>query len=142
MATRDAIAATSNAERTTPLSSATKIKSARQNRVHRLRRHVTLWYKVTVLELLRRPTGFVPLLISLGFLAAFLVGLMQGTLVRRPDEDAEAHLFQILMLVQFLIITFFAITWLPRRPGAAFQVLALQIVAAGAVLAIVYARHL
>ena len=93
-------------------------------------------------ELLKRPTGFFPILISAGFLALLLTGLAQGTLIRRPDEDAGAHLFQILMPVQFLLIVFFAITWLPRRTKAALEVLALQCGAALSVLAIVYLKHL
>lgn len=93
-------------------------------------------------ELLRRPAGFIPLLISAAFLAMLLTGLAQGTLVRRPDEDTGAHVFQILMPAQFLIILFFAISWLPRRTKAALEVLALQFGAALAVLAIVYFKNL
>lgn len=93
-------------------------------------------------ELLKRPTGFVPILISSGFLAMLLTGLAQGTLVRQPDEDVGAHLFQILMPVQFLIILFFAISSVPKRTKAALEVLALQCGAALAVLSIVYLKHL
>lgn len=95
-----------------------------------------------MVELLKRPSAFVPLLVSSGFLAAFIIGLVQGTLVRQPDEDVGAHLFQILMPSQFLIITFFAITWLPKKPRSASYVLALQCGAALAVLAVVFFRHL
>jgi hypothetical protein len=95
-----------------------------------------------MLVLLKRPSAFIPIAISGGFLAAFAIGLVQGTLVRRPDEDTGAHLFQILMPVQFLIIAFFAISWLPRMPKPTLQVLALQVSAALAVLAIVFVRHL
>jgi hypothetical protein len=91
---------------------------------------------------LKRPSAFLPLAISGAFLIAFLVGLAEGRLVPQPDEDAGAHLFQILMPVQFLIIVFFAISWLPQKPKPTLQVLALQLCAALAVLAIVYIRHL
>ena len=93
-------------------------------------------------DLLRRPGGFVPLLISAGFLVALLVGLAQGTLVRQPDEDAAAHLFQILMPLQIVIILVFAVQWVPKRPGPATAVLCLQGAALVAVLAIVFFRHL
>lgn len=93
-------------------------------------------------DLLKRPIGFVPILISAGFLAVLLTGLTQGTLVRRPDEDTGAHLFQMLMPLQFLIMIIFAVSWLPRRTKAALEVLALQCGGAVAVLAIVYLRHL
>jgi hypothetical protein len=95
-----------------------------------------------VLALLRRPSAFVPLAISGAFLIAFLIGIAEGRLVRQPDEDTGAHLFQILMPTQLLIIAFFAISWLPKKPKATLQVLALQVSAALAVLAIVYFRHL
>jgi hypothetical protein len=95
-----------------------------------------------MLDLLKRPSAFVPLVISAGFLIPMLYGIAQGTLVRRPDEDAGAHLFQILMPVQLAIIGFFAISWLPRRAKDALPVLVLQCAAAGAVVAIVFFRHL
>jgi hypothetical protein len=93
-------------------------------------------------QLLRRPSGFVPLAISAGFLTAFGIGIIQGTLVRQPDEGIGAHLFQILMPAQLFVIAFFAASWLPKRPLAALKVLALQGSAALGVLAIVFFRHL
>lgn len=95
-----------------------------------------------MIALLRRPSAFLPLFISAGFLAMFAVGLAQGTLVRSPDEDVGAHLFQILMPAQLFIIAFFAFRWVPLRPKSALAVLALQLAAAVTVLAIVYFRHL
>jgi hypothetical protein len=95
-----------------------------------------------MLDLLKRPIAFMPLLISAGFLIAFLIGLAQGTLVRQPDEGTEAHLFQILMPLQALIIAAFAISWLPKLPKAAAQVLCLQSSGLIAVLVVVYFRHL
>jgi hypothetical protein len=54
------------------------------------------------------------------------------------NEGTEAHLFQLLMPVPLLVIAYFAYTWLPRTPRLALGVLALQIAAAGAVIALVY----
>jgi uncharacterized membrane protein YoaK (UPF0700 family) len=95
-----------------------------------------------VRDLLRRPTGVLPLVISGGFLAILLSGLAQGTLVRQPDEGTAAHLFQILMPLQVIVIGVFAASWLPRNPRSAIGVLALQTAAFLAVLAIVHARNL
>jgi len=95
-----------------------------------------------MLGLLKRPSAYIPLVISAGFLAAFAIGSVHGTLVRQPDEDTGAHLFQMLMPTQALISAFFAISWLPRCRRAAVQVLAAQCSAAIAVLAVVYFRHL
>jgi glucan phosphoethanolaminetransferase (alkaline phosphatase superfamily) len=95
-----------------------------------------------MLDLLRRPSAFAPLLISLGFLATLLTKFFQGTLVRQPDEGTAAHLFQILMPLQILIVAFFAACWLPRRTKPALAILSLQVAAAVAVVAIVYFEHL
>jgi hypothetical protein len=95
-----------------------------------------------MLSLLKRPSAFLPLAISGAFLIAFVIGIAEGRLVRQPDEGTGAHLFQILMPAQLLIIAFFAISWIPKKPKSALQVLVLQGCAALAVLAIVYFRHL
>jgi len=92
--------------------------------------------------LLKRPTGFLPILISSALLVPLTVGLLRGTLARQPDEGAVAHLFQILMPLQIIIIGAFAVSWVPKRPLAAAQVLCLQIMASLCVFSIVYFRHL
>lgn len=93
-------------------------------------------------KLLKRPEGFLPLLISAGFLAALLTSLAQGTLARESDEGTAAHLFQILMPLQLAVIAYFAMRWRRANAKAALPVLALQCGAAIAVLAIVYSKHL
>ena len=95
-----------------------------------------------MIHLLKRPSAFLPLVISAGFLAVFAIGTVQGAFVRQPDEGTGAHLFQILMPLQFLIIVFFAVSWLPKNTKPALQVLAVQCIMAVAVLAVVYFRHL
>lgn len=102
----------------------------------------TLQYKVhTMLALLRKPSGFIPVAISAMLLALILDRVARAGTLYQPDEGAGAHLFQILMPLQFLIMLFFAIRWLPQRRLAAFEVLALQIGAALTVFALVYAFH-
>jgi hypothetical protein len=95
-----------------------------------------------MLDLMKRPTAFIPLLISGGFITALLIGFAQGTLVRQPDEGAGAHLFQILMPLQVLIMGVFALSWFQKYPKPTVQVLCLQVSALLAVLAVVYFRHL
>jgi hypothetical protein len=70
----------------------------------------------------------VALAVVLGHIAMFGV-------VRDADEGTAAHLGQILMAGQLPIVAFFAIRWLPRRPGQALPVLALQAAAGLAALA-------
>jgi len=88
--------------------------------------------------LLKRPSAFLPVAMSLValtvVLSTLIVGLAHngGVIVRDPDEGATAHLFQLLMTVQMPIALFFAVKWLRRAPVPSLGVLALQ---AGAWLA-------
>lgn len=95
-----------------------------------------------MLALLKHPSAFLPPAISLFVLMLVLIRIARFSIGREADEGAEAHLFQILMPVQALIIAFFAMTWLPRSPRAALQVLTLQGGAAFVVLALVFFLHL
>jgi hypothetical protein len=61
---------------------------------------------------------------------------------RQADEGAAAHLWQLLMAGQIPVIVFFAIKWLPRTPGPAVLVLALQAVAGLAAIAPVFLLNL
>ena len=87
---------------------------------------------------IRKPSAFIPLgmsLAALGLLGgAYIFGLAtgQGGLVRQPDENAMAHLWQLLMAGQMPVLAYFAVKWLPRAPKQTLSVLVLQ---AGAVLA-------
>jgi hypothetical protein len=82
--------------------------------------------------LIKQPSAFLPLAMSLVALAIVLVHLARFGAAREADEGTSAHLFQLLMAAQVPIVAFFAIKWLPQAPGPALQILALQ---AGAVLA-------
>jgi hypothetical protein len=81
--------------------------------------------------MIRQPSAFVPVAMSLSALATVLLHLVRFGPAPQSDEGAAAHLWQLLMVAQLPIITFFAIKWLPRAPKEALPVLALQI---GAVL--------
>jgi hypothetical protein len=87
---------------------------------------------------IKQPSAFLPIAMSLVVLATLLVSLATSGLVRESDEGAVAHIFQLLMAAQAPIVVYFAITWLPRAPRQALSVLALQAVAALAALAPVF----
>ncbi len=89
-------------------------------------------------NLIKKPSAWLPLILSLVVALLLLVTFVRGRLVPQPDEGAEAHLFQILMAVQVPIIAIFAIQWLPRAPRQAIAVLVLQAAAALAVCAPVF----
>lgn len=92
--------------------------------------------------LVRKPSAFVPLAMSVAALGVIGVAAMLGRLVPQPDEGAEAHLWQLLMAGQLPVLAFFAVKWLPRAPRQAVCVLALQAAAVLAALAPVYFLHL
>jgi hypothetical protein len=90
------------------------------------------------LALLKRPSAFLPLAMSIAALATVLGYLAVNGVVREPDEGTAAHIWQLLMAGQFPIVAFFAIKWLPQAPRQALPILALQAVAGLAALAPVY----
>ena len=81
--------------------------------------------------IIKRPSAFLPLAMSLTALTLVLVHIAMFGAGREADEGTTAHLWQILMAGQMPILAFFAIKWLPRAPRQTLFVLALQ---AGAAL--------
>ena len=80
-------------------------------------------------SLLKQPSAWIPLALSLAALALLLGYLAMFGIVHHEDEGAPAHFFQILMAVQLPIIAYFAIKWLPKRTIQSILILALQAVA-------------
>ena len=87
---------------------------------------------------LRRPSALIPLAMSIAALALVLGYIAMFGTARQADEGTAAHLRQLLMAGQIPIIAFFAIKWLPRTPGPALLVLALQAIAGLAAAAPVF----
>ena len=81
---------------------------------------------------IKHPSAWLPLAMSLGALALVLGHAAMFGIVHEADEGTPAHIFQLLMIGQVPLVAYFALKWLPRVPGQALLVLALQ---AGAVLA-------
>ena len=87
---------------------------------------------------LRHWSGWLPIAIPVFLLALGLRYVAVHGLVSQADEGTEAHLFQLLMPVQLLVMAYFAFTWLPRASRGALPVLVLQVLAAAAVFVAVY----
>ncbi len=75
---------------------------------------------------------------SLAALAVVVGHIAVFGVAREADEGAAAHIWQLLMAGQIPVLAFFAFKWLPRDPGPALRVLALQLGAALASCAPVY----
>ncbi len=75
---------------------------------------------------MRRPTGYLPMVMSFGALAMIVWYVAAHGVVHQSDEGAQAHLWQLLVAGQVPIIASFALRWLPRATGPALIVLALQ----------------
>ena len=77
-------------------------------------------------EVLCCPTALLPIGLSLGALLIVLLHIAFFGAASAPDEDAAAHVWQILMFAQIPALTLFVARWfrIARRP--ALRVLALH----------------
>jgi len=94
------------------------------------------------LTLMRHPSAFLPVAMSLAALIVVVASVAVFGVVREPDEGTAAHVFQLLIGGQLPIVAYFAVRWLPRSPRRALPVLALQAGAGLAALAPVFLLHL
>ena len=88
--------------------------------------------------MIRKPSAFLPPVMSCTALATVLIHIALYGIVREGDEGTAAHIFQLLITAQVPIVAFFSFKWLPRFPRPALETLALQIVALTAAFAPVY----
>jgi len=93
---------------------------------------------MTISILLRKPSAFLPVAMSLAALSIIFIHIILHGTARQADEGAAAHIWQLLMALQIPIIAFFGIRWLPQFPKYTLLILVLQLVAALAALAPVY----
>ena len=87
---------------------------------------------------LKRPSAFLPIVMSLAALATIGVHLAVAGPAPQADEGTAAHLWQLLMAAQLPFVGFFLIRWVPIEPRSALPVLAVQISAVLAALAPVW----
>lgn len=94
--------------------------------------------ELSVVETFKRPSAFLPIVMSLSGIAAIIVHLARFGPAPQVDEGAAAHIWQLLMAAQLPIVAFFLIRCMARAPRAALLVLAAQVGAALAALLPVY----
>ena len=83
----------------------------------------------TVRDLFLRPSGFVPVAMSLGALAAIAGHILTSGIAPQTDEGTAAHLWQLLMAGQLPVVAWFAIRWVPERGRRAVAVSAIHVAA-------------
>ena len=81
--------------------------------------------KLINLSLIKQPSAWLPLAMSLAALTLVLGHAAVFGIVHETDEGTAAHVWQILMAGQLPIVAYFILRWLPRRPRESLQVLAL-----------------
>lgn len=77
------------------------------------------------LSILKKPSAFLPLLMSLAGLTLVLVHAALYGVVREADEGAAAHTWQLLMAAQIPFVIYLIVRWLPERPRAVLPALGL-----------------
>lgn len=93
-------------------------------------------------KLLKKPSAFIPVTMSLMALAVVLVTITMFGVPHDKDEGTAAHLWQLLMAGQLPLLAFFVMKWLPRAPRETLYVMALQVGAVLAAMAPVFLLHL
>jgi len=93
-------------------------------------------------SILKKPSAWIPIVIPLIFFAYLVIYITIFGIVREEDEGTGAHLFQLWLVLEPLMIGFFAVKWLPRAPKQALLILALQIVAALLPISVVFSLKL
>ncbi len=96
---------------------------------------------MTPYTILKHPSAFLPVVMSIGALAIVLGFLALHGPAPQADEGTAAHIWQLLMAAQVPIILFFAVRWVPDFPRQAVPILVLQALAALGAMAPVYLLH-
>jgi|SRR6187455_3034522 len=82
---------------------------------------------MSTLEMLRRPSAYLPLFLSLAALSVVLAYLVVNGSAPQVDEGVAARLWQLFMAAQVPIIVYFVVRWLPQSPRQGAVALALQL---------------
>ena len=90
-------------------------------------------------QLLKKPSAWIPIVIPLIFFAYLVTYITVFGIVREEDEGTGAHLFQLWLVLEPLMVGFFAVKWLPRARKEALTILAFQMVAALMSITLVFA---
>lgn len=94
-------------------------------------------YPGRMMSLVRKPSAFIPFAMSFCAIAMIAGALALGLAKSEADESALAHIFRLLLIGQLPILLFFAGKWLALDWKPALGILALQLTAICAAVALV-----
>jgi hypothetical protein len=77
------------------------------------------YYMEVVSQMIKRPLAWIPVAMSLAILAMVLTTIGISGAVRQEDEGTKAHIFQIWLVLEVVLVTVFVVEWVPRRPKQA-----------------------
>ena len=82
-----------------------------------------------MIKILKLPSAWVPIVLSITMLLIMVIIFSMSPIppVRQADEGVGAHLFQIWLVLEIILIPFFALSWLPQKPKDALVILVIQI---------------
>jgi hypothetical protein len=89
-------------------------------------------------SIIKKPSAWVPIAIPLIFFAYLVICITFFGIVREKDEGTGAHLFQLWLVLEPLMLGFFAVKWFQRAPKQALLILTVQIVAALLPISVVF----
>jgi hypothetical protein len=91
------------------------------------------------LRLFTHPSAWIPIVMGMaGAASVFAYVALGGTGQPDGDEGLPARIFQLSMVAWVLLVGWFAARWLPRAPGQAILVLAVQAASAASALGVLY----
>lgn len=83
-------------------------------------------YPGAIAVLARKPSAIAPIIMSLAALAVVLIAIAIGAAKPEPDENAGAHIWQLLMVGQLPLLAWFVLRWLRNDLKAGLLILGLQ----------------
>lgn len=92
----------------------------------------------SIVSIIKRPSAWIPIVIPLIFFEYLIIYITIFGIVREEDEGTAAHLFQLWLVLEPLMVGFFAVKWLQRARKEALIILALQIIAALLPISVVF----
>jgi hypothetical protein len=79
------------------------------------------------LSLIKQPSAYIPLLMSLAALILVLGHAAVFGIVHEADEGAAAHIWQLLMALQLPIVAYFIFKCILSQPKEMLQILGLEV---------------